>query len=113
MVDSDPRSSDGAAVNSECAAANANAHQAVPAAGNHAPAKAEAGPVPSLPAPKGAPDDRSGLDRAEELVDSLADKVSSLTASWGRKLLRLSSRARESVQDFWSEVQDFRQGKEP
>jgi hypothetical protein len=53
------------------------------------------------------------LDRAEEIVDHVADRVSSLTSSWGRKFLRLGSRARESLQDFWAEVQDFRQGKKP
>jgi hypothetical protein len=58
-------------------------------------------------------DDRSGLEQAEVIVDNLADKVASLVGVWGRKFLRLTSRARESAQDFWAEVQDFRQGKKP
>jgi hypothetical protein len=56
-------------------------------------------------------DDRSGLEQAEAIVDHFASRVSSLVGLWGRKLLRLTSRARESAQDFWAEVQDFRQGK--
>ena len=58
-------------------------------------------------------DDRSGLDRAEEIVDHLAAKAFSLVGRWGRKFLRLTSRARESAQDFWAEVQDFRHGNKP
>jgi hypothetical protein len=63
------------------------------------------------PAPDAASDDRSGLDRAEELVDRLAERVSSLTSSWGRQVLRLTSRARESAQDFWADVQEYRESK--
>jgi hypothetical protein len=58
-------------------------------------------------------DDRSGLEQAEELVDNLAARVSSLVGAWGRKFLRFTARARESAQDFWAEVQDFRHGKKP
>jgi hypothetical protein len=65
----------------------------------------------AAPAGDASKDDRSGLDRAEELVDQFADRVSSLTSSWGRELLRLTSRARESAQDFWSDVQEFRQSQ--
>jgi hypothetical protein len=54
---------------------------------------------------------KSGFDRAEEMVDRLAERVSSLTSSWGREFLRLTSRARESAQDFWSDVQEFRESK--
>jgi hypothetical protein len=58
-------------------------------------------------------DDRSGLDRAEAVVDSIAAKLSTTASTWGRQLLRLGSRARESLQDFWAEVQDVRHGKKP
>jgi hypothetical protein len=58
-------------------------------------------------------DDRSGLDRAEALVDQFAARASSLLMVWGRKLLRFTSRARESAQDFWADVQDFRHGRKP
>jgi hypothetical protein len=67
---------------------------------------------PSSP-PADEPDDRSGLERAEEVMDHFAGKVSSLFSVWGRKLLRLTSRARESAQDFWAEVQNFRRGIKP
>jgi hypothetical protein len=110
MADLDPPCKDGASVNSAQDAANPESHTSDDARGNHT------SPKPGEPAPQAtgnAPDDRSGLDRAEEVVDHLAERVSSLTSSWGRKLLRLSSRARESAQDFWAEVQDFRQGKKP
>jgi hypothetical protein len=114
MADLDSRSTnDGASVNSEHAGAPPESRPTGSAEGNHAPPTAASGPAPSPQAASSAADDRSGLDRAEELVDSFAEKVSSLTSSWGRKFLRLGSRARESVQDFWAEVQDFRQGKKP
>jgi hypothetical protein len=58
-------------------------------------------------------DDRFGLEQAEVVVDHLAERISSLVGVWGRKLLRLSSRARESAQDFWADVQCFRYGKKP
>jgi hypothetical protein len=103
MADPDPRSADGVPLNSEGAPAGAEPRPAGPGEGNHAPPQAA----------HSAPDDRSGLDRAEEVVDYLAERVSSLTSIWGRKLLRLGSRARESAEDFWAEVQDFRQGKKP
>jgi hypothetical protein len=113
MANLDSRSADGVPMNSEGAAASADLRQAGPAEGNHAPPKAALSPEPSPPTNNSAPDDRSGLDRAEEMVDYVAARLSSLTSIWGRKLLRLGSRARESVQDFWAEVQDFRQGKKP
>ena len=67
----------------------------------------------SAPQPGAAHDDRSGLDRAEEIVDHLAERASALTASGGRKVLWFMSRAREVAEDFWADVQDFRRGKKP
>jgi hypothetical protein len=63
--------------------------------GDNAPPRAMPPPDAAPPAPPSGPDDRGGLDRAEEIVDAFADRVSSLTADYGRRLLRLSSRARE------------------
>jgi hypothetical protein len=77
------------------------------------PARVASDPDPSAQATTNEPDDRSGLDRAEAAVDSLAARLSSLASRWGRQFLRLASRARESIQDFWAEVQDFRRGKKP
>ena len=113
MADRDLRASDGTSSSSECTGSGVDSRLAGPPAGNHAPLKGVAGPDSSGETTSSAPDDRSGLDRAEEMIDSLAERVSSLTSTWGRKLLRLGSRARESAQDFWAEVQDFRQGKKP
>jgi hypothetical protein len=113
MADPDPRLSDGVAVNSENPAAGGGSLPAVPTEGNHAPAKAAPGPDPAPQAASNDPDDRSGLDRAEEIVDHLAERLSSLASGWMKKCLRLGSRARESAQDFWAEVQDFRHGKKP
>jgi hypothetical protein len=58
-------------------------------------------------------EERSNFERAEEMVDNLAEKAASVTASGGRKLLWFVSRAREVAEDFWADVQDFRQGKKP
>jgi hypothetical protein len=113
MADFVSQSTDGAPVNSDHPLTGSEQRLTGAAEGNHAPPK----PVASQETPSQATDtpadDRSGLDRAEEFVDQIAGKLSSVTSDWGRKLLRLSSRARESVQDFWAEVQDFRQGKKP
>jgi hypothetical protein len=57
--------------------------------------------------------DRSGFARAEEIVDNLAEKAASVTAASGRKVLWFMSRAREVAEDFWADVQDFRNGKQP
>jgi hypothetical protein len=52
-------------------------------------------------------------ERREALVDTFAQRVGFL-AAWGpRKLAGLASRTREGLQDFWAEVQDFRQGRKP
>jgi hypothetical protein len=72
------------------------------------------GEADAAPQPAGdGHDDRSGLERAETIVDHLAARASSLFMVWGRKFLRFTSRARESAQDFWAEVQDFRHGRKP
>ena len=96
---------------SATSAANPEAHPGASVENNHAPSQATSGPDASTQTTTNEPDDRSGLDRAEEVVDSLAWKLSTLASSWGRGFLRLTSRARESLQDFWAEVQDFRRGK--
>jgi hypothetical protein len=112
-ADVDQRSSEGASANAESASASAKSPLPLRTDGDNAAAMA--GPIPDAQpqAPNREPDDRSGLDRAEEMVDYLAERISLLTSSWGKKFLRLGSRARESAQDFWAEVQDFRQGKKP
>jgi hypothetical protein len=53
------------------------------------------------------------VDRAEELANQLAQRVSALTSFATRKLVGLAYRAREVAQDVWSDVQDFRHGERP
>ncbi len=57
--------------------------------------------------------ERSGFERAEEIVEHLAEKTASVTAASGRKVLWFMSRARQVAEDFWADVQDFRHGKKP
>jgi hypothetical protein len=113
MADFDPQSANGVSVNPEHAPAPDEVRRPLPADGGPTAAHTSPTPDPAAQATNGPPDDRSGLDRAEEVVDYVAERVSALTSDWGRKFLRLGSRARESAQDFWAEVQDFRQGKKP
>jgi hypothetical protein len=70
------------------------------------------------PAPEAAPtaDEKkksAHVERAEEIVDRVASKVAEKTSVWGRKLLRLASRVKESAQDFWAEAQSIRRGDQP
>src|ERR1700692_2433969 len=62
-------------------------------------------------APEGAsPTNRSHVDRAEEMVERVAETVSSFTAKWGRRAWTLVSRARQEAEDVWSEAQSIRRG---
>jgi hypothetical protein len=53
------------------------------------------------------------MERAEEIVDRVAERVSQLTSTWGRKLLRLTARVREEAEDIWAEAQSIRRGEQP
>lgn len=122
MADLDPRSLAGDDRKAESPAPSSNAADALQRNGS-ADARVTEGEVHASSGPGSADtspqepaaeqDDRSGLDRAEKVVDHLAGRLSSLMAVWGRKFLRLTARARESAQDFWADVQDFRHGKKP
>ncbi len=122
MADLDPRSLAKDNNNAESPATTSNAADALQRNGS-ADARAAEGEAHASSAPGGADtspqelaaeqDDRSGLDRAEKVVDHLAGKLSSLMGVWGRKFLRFTAHARESAQDFWADVQDFRHGKKP
>jgi len=57
--------------------------------------------------------DRSGTERAEEMVDRLAERVGHWTSVVGRKLLWLGARAREEAEDIWAEAQNIRQRRQP
>jgi hypothetical protein len=56
---------------------------------------------------------RSEMERAEEMVDRIAERVSHYTSVWGRKLLRFAARAREEAEDIWAEAQSIRRGETP
>ncbi len=56
---------------------------------------------------------RTPMERAEEVVDRLAERVSQLTSTWGRKVLRWAARAREEAEDIWAEAQSIRRGEHP
>jgi hypothetical protein len=93
-----------------------------PAAHGTATSNPPAGQAPQPePAAAGAPAARDGAtqgspsaaDRAEEIVDNLAHWVGYLVAQGTGTLAGFASRAREALQDFWAEVQDFRHGRKP
>jgi hypothetical protein len=53
---------------------------------------------------------KAPVDRAEQLVEQVAQKVSSFTATWGRRAWSVVSRVREEAEDMWSEAQSIRRG---
>jgi hypothetical protein len=81
-----------------------------PPNGKPAPAGA-AGQAEAGPATAAGDTPPSGADRAEELVDRVSQRVAYLASVGTRKLVVFTSRAREALQDFWAEVQDFRHGR--
>jgi hypothetical protein len=50
------------------------------------------------------------LNRAEQIVDGLAERVAGLTSRWGRRALWLGTRIKEEAQDMWAEAQSIRRG---
>jgi hypothetical protein len=95
--------------------------EAHPATGTPAGAPASGATAGRLPpeaersAQEAAPEPgrRSGVERAEEMANHLAERVGALTSFATRKLVVLAHRAREAAQDFWADVQDFRHGERP
>jgi hypothetical protein len=52
------------------------------------------------------------MDRAEVIVDKVADRVAVFANTlWGKRILTAAERAREAAQDFWAEVQNVRHGR--
>jgi hypothetical protein len=51
------------------------------------------------------------MQRAEELVDRMADKVGHYAGMLGHKLRWLAARAREEAEDIWAEAQAVRRGE--
>jgi hypothetical protein len=54
------------------------------------------------------PQEKSSVDRVEEMMDGVGEKVGSVTSKVGQQLFRLAARARESLEDFWAEAQSIR-----
>jgi hypothetical protein len=92
-------------------AANGAAASAPPA--GQAPPPEAAAQGAASQAAGATPEGPSATDRAEQMVDNLAHRIGYLAAQGTRKLATFAARAREALQDFWAEVQDFRHGRKP
>jgi hypothetical protein len=79
-------------------------------AGQPQPAAAPAATAASAPP---TDDGADAPDRAQEVVERMAHQVGYFAAFGTRKVVSFLSRAREAVQDFWAEVQDYRHGRKP
>ena len=64
----------------------------------------------SSTAEKTPANETSHVDRAEQMVERVAENVSSFTAKWGRRAWSIVSRVREEAEDMWSEAQSIRRG---
>jgi hypothetical protein len=60
---------------------------------------------------QGPPAASPTMQRAEELVDRLAERVSHYASVVGHKLAWLAARAREEAEDIWAEAQAIRRGE--
>lgn len=52
--------------------------------------------------------DPQTMQRAEEMVDRLADNIGSYARRIGHQFLRLAARAREEAEDIWAEADSIR-----
>jgi hypothetical protein len=71
---------------------------------------AAAAPAPN---PEAAAMESSRVQRAEVMVDRVAERVSDFTSRWGRRVVRVFSRIKEEAEDIWGEAQSIRRGKQP
>ena len=55
--------------------------------------------------------DAETMQRAEEMVDRLADNIGSYARRIGHQVLRLAARAREEAEDIWAEADSIRHRK--
>jgi hypothetical protein len=81
--------------------------------GFHASEKSGDGSLPAGSAESAQPGECKQVDRAEAMVERVAENVSSFTARWGRRAWSLVTRTREEAEDLWSEVQSIRRGNRP
>lgn len=54
--------------------------------------------------------DDASLQRAEEIVDRLVQRMSLFATRAGHQMQKYTARAREEAEDFWAEVQQIRKG---
>ncbi len=73
------------------------------------PAATDGHPLPATADADAAP----ATQRAERIVDDVADRVGRWTATAGHALLRWTARAREEAEDIWAEAQAVRRGGKP
>jgi hypothetical protein len=66
-------------------------------------------PPPAAAEPPPPPAAESNVERAEEMVDRFAKKVSEVTSVVGRKLLKWAARAREEAEDMLAEAKNLRE----
>lgn len=55
--------------------------------------------------------DPKSMQRAEEMVDRLADNIGSYARWLGHQVLRLAARAREEAEDIWAEADSIRRSR--
>jgi hypothetical protein len=56
-------------------------------------------------------DEKTSVDRVEEMMDDFGNKVGGFTSKIGQQVVRLAARTRESLEDFWAEAQCIRRGE--
>jgi hypothetical protein len=71
--------------------------------GRERPRESNGAPAVEQPSP--------AMQRAEELVDRMAERVGHYTGVIGHKILWFMARAREEAEDIWAEAQALRQKK--
>ncbi len=67
----------------------------------------------SAPSHSAVTGERSHVDRADELLDRITERVACFTARWGQGILRMFARIREEAEDIWGEAQSIRRGDQP
>ena len=113
MIDLNEQTSGNESAKHAPAAENRCAGETLPN-GKHAPESAAAASGQAEAGPSAASaTSPSGADRAEEFVERVSQQVAYLASMGTRKFVTFASRAREALQDFWAEVQDFRHGRKP
>ncbi len=65
-------------------------------------------PATNDPAPEATP----AMQRAEEMVDQMAERIGHYASVVGHKMLWFVARAREEAEDIWAEAQELRRQKQ-